>query len=334
MIYQPFEQRLIIASFAPVITTILLATNPGMENITIHNVVYDDAKNVTTVNIFSFASGRLDERLLKTMMLSARRHSKHPVKLWIEKTFLSPQFKAALPILSAKYHFGYQLVNYNWPLWVYPQFEKQRIMWANKVLFLDVLFPLEVDRIVYVSAYQIVRTDLIELVQMDFGNAPYAFAPFCETREETEEFRFWKRGYWEIVLRPLGMNFYSSEFFAVDLRKFRRLAAGDSLRLHYHTLSKHADSLSSLDQDLLNFAQRIDSRQVPIFPLDVDWVWCETWCSDKSFAKAKIISLCDHPVTKISKLSTARTLIKEWPQLDEAGNISTGPDEYKMFFFP
>lgn len=51
------------------------------------------------------------------------------------------------------------LVSYKWPAWLRRQTEKQRIIWGYKILFLDVLFPLDVDRIIYVDADQ-VRIDL------------------------------------------------------------------------------------------------------------------------------------------------------------------------------
>jgi hypothetical protein len=49
------------------------------------------------------------------------------------------------------------------------QSEKQRIIWAYKILFLDVLFPLDVDRIIFVDSDQVVRADLGELMDMDIG---------------------------------------------------------------------------------------------------------------------------------------------------------------------
>lgn len=33
-------------------------------------------------------------------------------------------------------------MTYKWPSWLHKQSEKQRIIWAYKILFLDVLFPL------------------------------------------------------------------------------------------------------------------------------------------------------------------------------------------------
>ena len=62
-----------------------------------------------------------------------------------------------------------------------------------------------------------------------------------------------------------------------------QLATGDRLRGQYHALSADPNSLANLDQDLPNSMQ----DTIPIFTLDQDWLWCQTWCSDESLARAK-----------------------------------------------
>jgi hypothetical protein len=54
-----------------------------------------------------------------------------------------------------------EMVTYKWPSWLHKQTEKQRIIWAYKILFLDVLFPLDVKRIIFCDSDQIIRTDLV-----------------------------------------------------------------------------------------------------------------------------------------------------------------------------
>ena len=49
-----------------------------------------------------------------------------------------------------------------------------------KILFLDVLFPLDVKKIIYVDADQVVRADLLELWHMDLKGHPYGYTPFCD----------------------------------------------------------------------------------------------------------------------------------------------------------
>ncbi len=101
------------------------------------------------------------------MMASVKRSTKNPVKFWFIKNWLSPSFKDFLPYMAKEYDFEYELVSYKWPTWLNRQTEKQRIIWAYKLLFLDVLFPLTLDKIIFVDADQVVRADLRELWEMD-----------------------------------------------------------------------------------------------------------------------------------------------------------------------
>lgn len=213
--------------------------------------------------------------------------------------------------MAKEYKFEYELVTYKWPHWLRKQTEKQREIWGYKILFLDVLFPLDLDKIIFVDADQIVRTDMKELVDLDLEGKPYGFTPMCDSREEIEGFRFWKQGYWHNYLR--GKPYHISALYVVDLNKFRAIAAGDRLRQQYHTLSADPHSLSNLDQDLPNNMQHV----LPIFSLPQDWLWCETWCSDESLKTAKTIDLCNNPMTKEPKLDRARRQVPEWTAYDE-----------------
>jgi UDP-glucose:glycoprotein glucosyltransferase len=263
------------------------------------------------INIFSVASGHLYERMLNIMMVSVMKHTKHTVKFWFIEQFLSPSFKDFIPYMAAEYGFQYEMVTYKWPHWLRAQTEKQREIWGYKILFLDVLFPLSLDKVIFVDADQIVRTDMIELVNHDLKGAPYGFTPMCDSRTEMEGFRFWKQGYWEKFLR--GLPYHISALYVVDLHRFRQIAAGDRLRQQYHQLSADPQSLSNLDQDLPNHMQSV----LPIHSLPQEWLWCETWCSDEALADAKTIDLCNNPLTKEPKLDRARRQVPEWTVYDD-----------------
>ncbi|XP_074234532.1 UDP-glucose:glycoprotein glucosyltransferase 2 [Camelus bactrianus] len=269
-----------------------------------------DTQETDVLNIFSVASGHLYERFLRIMMLSVLRNTKTPVKFWFLKNYLSPTFKEVIPHMAKEYGFQYELVQYRWPRWLHQQTEKQRIIWGYKILFLDVLFPLAVDKIIFVDADQIVRHDLRELRDFDLGGAPYGYTPFCDSRKEMDGYRFWKRGYWASHL--LRRKYHISALYVVDLKKFRRIAAGDRLRGQYQTLSKDPHSLSNLDQDLPNYM----IYQVAIKSLPQDWLWCETWCDDESKQRAKTIDLCNNPKTKEPKLKAAARIVPEWVEYD------------------
>ncbi|GKU02696.1 udp-glucose:glycoprotein glucosyltransferase [Fusarium langsethiae] len=268
------------------------------------------AQEHAEINIFSVASGHLYERMLNIMMVSVMRNTKHTVKFWFIEQFLSPSFKDFIPHMAAEYGFKYEMVTYKWPHWLRQQTEKQREIWGYKILFLDVLFPLSLDKVIFVDADQIVRTDMIDLVNHDLEGAPYGFTPMCDSRTEMEGFRFWKQGYWANYLR--GLPYHISALYVVDLNRFRQLAAGDRLRQQYHTLSADPNSLSNLDQDLPNNMQ----FAIPIHSLPQEWLWCETWCSDESLTRARTIDLCNNPQTKEPKLDRARRQVPEWTIYD------------------
>lgn len=269
------------------------------------------AKEHADINIFSVASGHLYERMLNIMMVSVMKHTKQTVKFWFIEQFLSPSFKQFIPHLAEEYGFKYEMVTYKWPHWLRQQKEKQREIWGYKILFLDVLFPLSLDKVIFVDADQIVRTDMMDLVNLDLEGAPYGFTPMCDSRTEMEGFRFWKQGYWERYLR--GRPYHISALYVVDLKRFRELAAGDRLRQQYHALSADPGSLSNLDQDLPNHMQ----FQIPIHSLPQEWLWCETWCSDESLSNARTIDLCNNPETKEPKLDRARRQVPEWTEYDD-----------------
>ncbi|KAJ3000901.1 hypothetical protein HDV02_002364 [Globomyces sp. JEL0801] len=276
-----------------------------------HNLWNQKDTSKETINVFSVASGHLYERFLAIMMLSVKKQTQNPVKFWLIENFLSPNFILFLPYLAKELDIEYELVTYKWPHWLRKQTEKQRIIWGYKILFLDVLFPLSVDKVIFVDADQVVRADLKELVDLDLHGAVYGYTPFCSSRTEMDGFRFWKSGYWESHLR--GRPYHISALYVIDLVKFRTLFAGDRLRQQYHMLSADPNSLSNLDQDLPNNM----IHEIPIHSLPQDWLWCETWCSDESLKTAKTIDLCNNPLTKEPKLDRAKRILPEWVDLDD-----------------
>jgi UDP-glucose:glycoprotein glucosyltransferase len=62
---------------------------------------------------------------------------------------------------------------------------------------------MDVKKIIYVDADQVVRSDLKELNDMNLRGAPYAYTPFCDDNKEMDGFRFWKHGFWQSHLKGL-----------------------------------------------------------------------------------------------------------------------------------
>ena len=332
-----------VRTFADDMKRLLVVKRPGMEKFSLLDKDSDDKTDASSsslwgsvfsqkstsgvkkdeeddgkIHVFSLATGHMYERLLRIMMLSVSKRTSKPVKFWLFENYLSPTFKDIAAVMAEEYNFEVDYVTYKWPEWLNQQTEKQRIIWGYKILFLDVLFPLNVKKVIYVDADQVLRADLNELWEMDLKGKPYAYTPFCSSREETLGFQFWRSGYWANLLG--GKPYHISALYVVDLENFRRNAVGDNLRAVYSNLAKDPNSLANLDQDLPNYAQ---SMGIPIHSLPQEWLWCETWCSEKSKKKAKTIDLCNSPLHKEPKLDMARRVIsgslfnESWVELDE-----------------
>ena len=60
---------------------------------------------------------------------------------------ITTKLQDVIPHMAQEYGFDYELITYKWPTWLHKQTEKQRIIWAYKILFLDVIFPLSLDKV-------------------------------------------------------------------------------------------------------------------------------------------------------------------------------------------
>lgn len=263
------------------------------------------------INVFSLASGLFYERLLRIMITSVMKKTKKSVKFWLLETTMSAKGILALDTLSKELGFEYEFMAYKWPSWLNPQSKKHRTIWAYKILFLDVLFPQNLNRIIFIDADQVVRSDLIELVELDLNGHVYAMTPFCNDKSEMAPFRFWEHNYWKNHLA--GKPYHISALFVVDLLELRKKLVADIIRSQYHLLSQDPNSLANLDQDLPNNLQ----NHIPIYSLPQEWLWCDTWCSQKTKSKAKTIDLCNNPKTFESKIDQAVRIIPEWKSYDE-----------------
>ncbi|KAL0422276.1 UNVERIFIED_CONTAM: UDP-glucose:glycoprotein glucosyltransferase [Sesamum latifolium] len=239
------------------------------------------------INIFSVASGHLYERFLKIMILSVLKNTNRPVKFWFIKNYLSPQFKDVIPHMAHQYGFEYELITYKWPTWLHKQKEKQRIIWAYKILFLDVIFPLALEKVIFVDADQIVRADMGELYDMDLRGRPLAYTPFCDNNKEWTAIDSGNKDSGKIICEENHIILGKWTVCSVILRLI-------------------------LLPDLPNYAQHM----VPIFSLPQEWLWCESWCGNATKPKAKTIDLCNNPMTKEPKLQGAKRIVAEWPDLD------------------
>ena len=124
------------------------------------------------------------------MMLYVTKKTSTRVKFLLFEFFQSPSFKTSATDVAKLIGCEVAFVTYKCPNWLRGQKEKERIIWGYKILFLEVLFPLDVKKIIYVDADQVVRSDLKELWNLDLEGAPYSYTSMCSSREEILGYQF------------------------------------------------------------------------------------------------------------------------------------------------
>ena len=286
--FYPINKEIFVDSYALPQDPIQVKILPGKERESLKRERKNlHTKEIKQVNIFTIPSDQEEEKCAKEMILSVINSTKSPVKFWIYNEFITSAFKETIKELSEKLNFEVEFVDYNRPLWLRPQMSKERIVKAKKILYLDVLFPLDLERVIYIDPCQIVKGNVAELIHKDLGNAAYGLPTFCDhnPRNDTMNQRFWLQGYWNNYLK--GEPYHSTDLFVVDLQSLRETGASDAIRYYYQRLSGTQGSLSILDQDLLNYIQQI----VPIQTLDQEWYWSKDMCSEETKDAAKIINV-------------------------------------------
>lgn len=154
----------------------------------------------------------------------------------------------------------YHLLTYTWPLWLRPQRFSAKELEAKSILLLDTMVPKNVDYLVVLS----LTDDSSDTIPWN-DIASFSDAVFYLKPAKTKEGSYWNFGYWKKYLQKYDLPFYDlSSSYIINMKKWREIDAGTSLRLHYHLLSKSFISLNNFRADLVNSIQ----LKVPIAPLE------------------------------------------------------------------
>ena len=177
-------------------------------------------------------------------------HDKNPVKFWFIKNWLSPSFKESSRTWPRSTTLSLSLRSYKWPTWLNKQTEKQRIIWAYKILFLDVLFPLELNK-VHIRRRRSNRSRRYERV-VDDGSPRSRARTRPRDRQQQGDGGFQILEARILEESPSRTSVSHQRCSLVDLDRFRALARGDQLRVMYVVVSRPTKRFpaSRLGQDL------------------------------------------------------------------------------------
>ena len=220
------------------------------------------------VNIFTVLKSRKEEEQFQKMVLSIISGLNFDdavdskIIFWVlDEPFISQKFKKFVNKFNSKrdeLNGEIKFVKYNWPTWIRPQRFRTREMDISKVLFMDLLFPQNVSRLVYLSPTE-APLDPINMLE-DGISKHRPLSLFKMTGHG-----YWDEGYWQKSLKSRGLDFYTvNPGFVVNLDEFRKMDVGEKMRIHYQRLSADPNSLLNVDQDLINDMQ----LEVPLHKLD------------------------------------------------------------------
>lgn len=212
----------------------------------------DDKKKQDSINIFSVLLNHDDAEInaYKDMVIKLSLSNKQKITFWLfEDSALPRCIKDFVTAFNANNNFNanIKLVRYEWPNWLRPQRYYSRKLDASRILFLDVMFPSYVDKIIYMTptSTPIDPEGLLTL------KTKQAFSLF-----KMDGSGYWDEGYWEKNLKSKGGEFFSVEpLMLIDLKIMRDRHINDEMRIHYQRLTVNSDSLVNISQDLLNDLQ-------------------------------------------------------------------------------
>eukprot|EP00347_Sterkiella_histriomuscorum_P019945 403339691 len=254
------------------------------------------------INLFYTVSGGLYEAMaLHQIYQLLQFFPQQNFKLFIyEGIYCSPDFKIRLRnLLTYHTNFAIKFINYPWPeQLVHLDFSPKRQINLYRIMFLDNIFPPDVDRVIYRDADQcnVNHSDLSELASYNMKGYPQGQVKHCSF--------FGGKGYDpNQIMRQLKKNFvyYTNNIILLDIKVFRDTTYSDAM-INYYQFRVRENGFDPflLSQDLQSPAQDV----VPIYPLPEEWSWAEDFCDPTKREKAKLIDFQD--MKRENKLQIAK----------------------------
>lgn len=208
-----------------------------------------------TLNVLTTLKGsRGEEEDYKNMLLSilSKASVDQSVKFWlVDGSYTSSSFREFCKNFNEnpKINGEIKFLKYEWPTWLRPQRFLSRKMDIFKLLFIDVMMPMDVGKVLYMDASRIEFNPFKVIEGLESVDMPFIMLPMGGDG-------YWNEGYWEKMQKENGLKFFSTKpTFVINVNKLREIHGGDELRIHYQRLSADLKSLVNIDQDLVNDMQ-------------------------------------------------------------------------------
>ncbi|EAY12967.1 hypothetical protein TVAG_405130 [Trichomonas vaginalis G3] len=233
------------------------------------------------INIFTIPTDKAHEKCAKVMMMSVMKHTKSKVKFFIFKKYLSFDFIQSMPEFSRKHGFKYEYVDMNWPNVMFSQYDLKNSSLEYRLLFLDMLLPFNIPRVIFIDCQTVVRGDISNLYNSHM-NGLINFVGDSNSQK------------------------ISSNVFVADLTKFKLTNIGDQMRY-----------LSYIWQYNLNTPNDASylTQLTKIYPSDLfgkELFWCRDWYPISDMENALLIWYGPSSSDASSSFEFAYNNIPEW----------------------
>lgn len=154
------------------------------------------------------------------------------------------------------------VINFNWADWIRPTNLISHQMKFAKFMLVDVNLPVEVDELLFIDLQEDIDDKWVNVVKTGSLSKFIGGEDTVGLEKYTDDDnvdKYWTtEEYWIKYMETNELeNFFKTNNYAMRMKKFRENGYGDILRVHYQRLTTDINSLSKLDESLINNAQAL-----------------------------------------------------------------------------
>jgi hypothetical protein len=253
-----------------------------------------------TVDVLTIVTGeKYEQHLLRSIDSMIKNQTlfgeSQKLRIWLVRNHLSKEFRQKISNLY-KWNFHPQVpevcveihfTSYKWFLGMFDNFRSlAEEIQLSRVLFLDVMLPYQIKRVIVKDADHIMQHgNILDFYTTDLTyeeedhkipenkmtkEAVFGYTPYClEPNPKYADYRFWISDEWRRYYNDNTYHFGALGLVNIELYWSNKTPRG--LINAYKGLAEKKGALNSLDQDLINLYQMVNK----VVTIDEDWIWCE-----------------------------------------------------------
>jgi hypothetical protein len=251
-------------------------------------------------------AGYHSEHLARITALSVVRRASAPVQFCVLLSEATPRFEVDFRALLQERGSECFFVRYPLPSWMPLGLDRGRGTALSRLLFFDLVLPLNTGRAVIVEPGIVFNADVVQLADTPLGTHSGAFVPHDLACVATE-FTLWELKKY----RKSNPRLYvRGALFVVDMPSYRMLSVGAWIRIIVRNAlplwcsGVHEDTLATL------ICSQMRGTMLPM-----EWGWCSL-CPAGELGLAKALSACENARTLRRDFAFMRSNVSLWRKLE------------------